>query len=95
MRKAGHPYKKQLFVCCNTKKDGTGCAMRGGEELRERLKAKVQANPELIGKARVNKCGCMDFCHDGIAVQIQPADKLILDARPDDAEAIWEEFLES
>ena len=95
MRKVENKYNKQLFVCCNTKKDGTGCAPRGGEQLREKLKEKLHASPELIGKVRVNKCGCMDFCNDGIAVQIQPADKLILEARPDDAEAIWEEFLNS
>ncbi|MCC6643447.1 (2Fe-2S) ferredoxin domain-containing protein [Candidatus Peregrinibacteria bacterium] len=95
MKISQNKYRKQLFVCCNTKKDGTGCATRGGEELRAKLKEKLHQHPGLISVARVNRCGCMDFCNDGIAVQIQPADKLLLDCTPDDAEKIWEEFLEA
>lgn len=95
MKKSKVPYQKQIFVCCNEKADGTGCKPKGGEELRAKLKEKLKEHPEMIGKARVNKCGCMDFCNDGIAVQIQPGNELFLNVTVDDAEKIWEEFAAS
>lgn len=93
MKTTENKYKKQIFVCCNTKKDGSGCGPRGGDELREKIKEKLYSYPSLLDKVRVNKSGCMDYCNDGIAVQIQPSDKLILNAKPEDAGEIWEEFL--
>ena len=93
MKKVENKYCKQIFVCTNTKKDGTGCGPKGGDLLREKLKEKLHSDLNLVGKARINKSGCMDFCTNGIAVQIQPENKLLLECNVENVDEIWNEFV--
>ncbi|MCC7432867.1 (2Fe-2S) ferredoxin domain-containing protein [Candidatus Peregrinibacteria bacterium] len=83
MKEIKQPYEKHIFVCCNTKADGTGCAPKGGEELRNQLKK--QALEKGLAKVRVNKSGCLDFCENGIAVAVYPEGKFFLDVEPGDS----------
>jgi predicted metal-binding protein len=70
MKNSSNNLNKQLFVCCNTKQDDSGCAPKGAEGLRMRLKDRVQAlkNPAL----KVTKCGCLGYCSEGIAAMVYP-----------------------
>jgi predicted metal-binding protein len=81
MKELNQPYEKHIFVCCNTKADGSGCAPKGGEELRTKLK--MQGIEKGLYKLRVNKAGCLDFCDNGIAVAVYPEGKFYLDVTKD------------
>lgn len=82
MQEINKPYDKHIFICCNTKADGTGCGPKGGDQLRDKLKKQVIEKG--LHKVRVNKSGCMDFCDNGIAVAIYPEGKFLLDVKADE-----------
>jgi len=66
-------FRVHLFACTNRRPDGHrrgSCAARGGEGLRDYLKARAK---ELgIPGIRVNSAGCLDRCEFGPVVVIYP-----------------------
>ncbi len=66
-------FDTHLFVCTNRRPDGHrrgSCAARGGEALRDYMKARAK---ELgIANLRVNSAGCLDRCELGPCVVIYP-----------------------
>ncbi|MBP0444719.1 (2Fe-2S) ferredoxin domain-containing protein [Roseomonas sp. SSH11] len=62
-----------LFVCTNRRPDGHrrgSCAARGGEALRDYMKAR--AKEMGLKRVRVNSAGCLDRCEFGPAMVIYP-----------------------
>jgi (2Fe-2S) ferredoxin len=66
-------YEAHVFVCCNRRPEGHkrgSCAARGGEALRDYMKARAK---ELgLAGVRVNMAGCLDRCEFGPAMVIYP-----------------------
>jgi (2Fe-2S) ferredoxin len=63
-----------VFVCENRRdpSDPRGCcAARGGEAVRDALKAEV-ARRGLKGLVRANGAGCLDACAHGAAMVVYP-----------------------
>lgn len=68
-------YDLHVFVCTNERAEGAprpSCGRRGGHEIVTALKAAVSAHPELLGKVRINKAGCLDWCDEGPALVVYP-----------------------
>lgn len=70
------------FVCTRTK-DGACCGLKGGAELRDRLKKWVKSEG-LSKKVKVTASLCLGHCENGIAVVIYPEGKWLINV---DAEA--------
>jgi (2Fe-2S) ferredoxin len=66
-------FRAHVFVCCNRRPDGHhrgSCAARGGERLRDYMKARAK---ELgLRGVRVNSAGCLDRCEFGPTVVVYP-----------------------
>lgn len=66
-------YRLHVFACTNTRPDGHArgsCAKRGGERLRDYMKARAK---ELgLADVRVNSAGCLDRCELGPVVVVYP-----------------------
>jgi len=82
MKEIQNPFEKHIFVCCNTKSDGSGCAPKGGEVIRDKLK--VEATSVKNCRIRVNKSGCLGFCENGVVVAVYPEGKLFVDVKVDE-----------
>jgi (2Fe-2S) ferredoxin len=66
-------YKHHIFCCANERPAGhpRGCCKeRGGEQLRNYLRARVKE--EGISGTRVNNAGCMDRCEAGAVMVVYP-----------------------
>lgn len=67
-------FKHHVFVCENERdpSDPRGsCGRRGATEIREALKKECNQRG-MKGLVRVNKAGCLDQCHVGVAVVVYP-----------------------
>jgi (2Fe-2S) ferredoxin len=67
-------FRHHVFVCENRRdpSDPRGCcAARGGEEVREALKAELKRRG-LKGQVRANAAGCLDACAHGPTVVVYP-----------------------
>lgn len=65
-------YKKHIFICTNTRKEGVKCC--GGEnglELIRHLK-KRWSDSKSSDKIRIQSSGCLDICEQGPAMVIYP-----------------------
>ncbi|HYC03406.1 MAG TPA: (2Fe-2S) ferredoxin domain-containing protein [Azospirillaceae bacterium] len=66
-------YDRHVFCCTNVRPDGhpRGCCKeRGGEELRDHMKARAK---ELgIPRIRINAAGCLDRCELGPVLVVYP-----------------------
>lgn len=95
MSKNPIPYQRIVFVCTNVRTSGSrvSCGAIGGAELREQLKALVKEHG-LADRIRVCSSGCMDVCEEGPNAMVFPDNHWICGARPDSAEAIFEEIRE-
>lgn len=91
MKKSLSQYKKQIFICCNEKADGTGCATLGAAALREDLKNLVKQKG-LNQEIRVNKAGCLNHCQEGIAAVIYPEGKTLTEINLMDTEKLLDEL---
>lgn len=66
-------YRLHIFACTNTRPDKHprgSCAARGGQKLRDYMKASAKALG--IEGVRVNSAGCLDRCELGPVVVIYP-----------------------
>lgn len=66
-------YRAHVFCCTNRRADGHvrgSCAARGGEKLRDYMKARAK---ELgLDGVRINSAGCLDRCELGPTLVIYP-----------------------
>ena len=66
-------FRAHVSVCCNRRPDGHrrgSCAARGGERLRDYMKARAK---ELgLDGVRVNMAGCLDRCEFGPTLVVYP-----------------------
>lgn len=66
-------YRLHIFACTNTRPEKHprgSCAVRGGQKLRDYMKARAK---ELgIEAVRVNSAGCLDRCERGPVIVIYP-----------------------
>lgn len=64
-----------IFVCLNRRPDGSpkgSCAARGSEEILQRLKALLADRRLNYKLARACSSSCLDLCHAGPSMTIQP-----------------------
>ena len=87
MKREANNLKQQLFICCNTKQDGSGCGPKGAEALRLRLKDRVQALKDP--SVKVTKSGCLGKCSEGIAAMLYPEGSLITEIGQNDEDALF------
>jgi NADH:ubiquinone oxidoreductase subunit E len=74
-------FKNHVFVCCNERKDGTGCGFTGGNEIRDELRV-LSKSPEFKeSKLRVSQSGCLGRCEDGPVVVAYPKGEWVLQAQ--------------
>ena len=91
MKISKNQYRKQIFICCNEKADGSGCGSLGGAILREDLKNLVREKG-LQQEIRVNKAGCLNYCQQGIAAVIYPEGKTLTEINLRDKDQLGEEL---
>ena len=94
MEKQPVPHRKIVFVCTNRRDDATRvcCASRGGNELRDKLKAMVKAR-KLNARIRVSQAGCLDRCEQGPNIMVFPDNVWYSHVTEADLETILEEIL--
>ena len=66
-------YEAHVFCCTNRRADGHprgSCAEKGGEALRDYMKAKAKALG--LNNVRINSSGCLDRCELGPTMVIYP-----------------------
>ena len=66
--------QRHVFVCINERAPGHpkgSCKLRGGVEVRDRLKAEL-ATRGLSQLIRANNAGCLDQCENGVTVLVYP-----------------------
>ena len=94
---SGHNLEAHLFVCTNSKKNGTGCATLGSEELRNQIKTLCQEEARgWHGRVRVNTSGCLGRCEKGIAAVLYPQAEWMENLKKEDApklEALLKKYL--
>jgi predicted metal-binding protein len=74
--------KTHVFVCTNTRQSGQSCGPQGGAALRDTLKARCKAHPDLKA-VRINAAACLGQCERGVAAVIYPAGEWHLDLKPE------------
>lgn len=90
MLKFPAPFRNAIFVCTNKRPDGHPkpcCADRGGEQLRDELKAMVREQG-LDMKFKVFKSGCLGGCERGPIALRYPEGELMMGVTRDDLEQI-------
>lgn len=66
-------YEHHVFVCTNQKPEGKACCGEArGTEILNHLKNLMADHPELKGKVRIQKSGCLDACKMGPAMVVYP-----------------------
>jgi (2Fe-2S) ferredoxin len=69
--------RAHLFICTNTKKDGSSCGARGSQELRDLLKKSIGSKLSADGfdnsGVRINSSGCLGHCENGIVAVCYPS----------------------
>jgi len=92
MKESKSKYRKQIFICCNEKEDGSGCGTLGSLMLRDDLK-KLVREKGLNQELRVVKSGCLDYCTEGIAAVIYPEGKTLTEINLMDTERLLNELI--
>ncbi|HWO20413.1 MAG TPA: (2Fe-2S) ferredoxin domain-containing protein [Kofleriaceae bacterium] len=67
-------FLRHVFVCINERAPDHpkgSCKLRGGVEVRDRLKAELSARG-LGKRIRANNAGCLDQCEQGVTVVVYP-----------------------
>jgi (2Fe-2S) ferredoxin len=85
-------YELHVLVCTNDKKNG--CGPKGGQEIVDQLKEWTKSGIFEKGTVRVNKSGCLGRCDEGIACVAYPKGEWVVEAMPNDVQAI-EEWISS
>ncbi len=86
-------YKKYIFVCTNFREEGQSCCgERGGDVLRDTLKAKVKALG-MGDTIRVSKTGCQGPCEEGPNVLVFPENVWYKGVEEKDLEVIFKKHV--
>ena len=67
-------FQRHVFVCINERAPDNPkgcCKLRGGVDVRDRLKAELSARG-LSKIIRANNAGCLDQCEAGVTVVVYP-----------------------
>lgn len=94
MDKSPVPYKRIVFVCVNSRADGSpSCGNPGqdGPAVLQALKAGVKERG-LKGKVRVTRTGCLDLCARGPVVMVYPEGDCYTSVKAADAPALLEKI---
>ena len=84
------PYHLHVFICTDPKPGG--CAEKGGEEVRRRLKDELDSRG--IGmEVRVTRCGSVGLCQHGPVVLVYPEGAWYAPVRPENVPEIVEEHI--
>lgn len=97
MEKRALPFQKIVFVCTNRRDepcDRPSCGFRGGDALRDRLKAMVKER-RLQSRIRVSQSGCQDRCADGPNIMVFPDNVWYSGVTEKDLEGILEAIVAS
>ncbi len=57
-------FKKHLFICTNSRSDGSGCGPKGAENIVKELKGFVKT--EKIEGVKVTRSGCLSMCEEAV-----------------------------
>ena len=85
-------FKKHLFICTNTRSDGSGCGPKGADLIAKELKGFVKTNK--IEGVKVTRSGCLGLCEQAIAGVCYPDKIWITNSDFNDLNAL-KEMLES
>ncbi len=88
MEKLNDKLQGHLFICTNKKETGECCFPKGGEKIQKELKEWIKNNPDLKGKLKVSKSGCLSHCEKGITAVLYPAQQWLTKVSPDDTEEL-------
>lgn len=72
MKSSSSHLKVHVFICTADKVDKPCCAKKNGQMIRDELKKRIDALPEIKTKVRINASGCLDKCTEGVACVIYP-----------------------
>ncbi len=67
-------FQRHVFVCINERAADHprgSCKLRGGPEVRDRLKKELTARG-LSKAIRANNAGCLDQCENGVTIVVYP-----------------------
>ena len=83
-------FDAHLFICTYAREKGANCASRGGQALRDLVKARCKEASGGLGqlKIRVNAAGCLDQCDRGIAAVLYPQGEWFTGLKPDDSQIL-------
>ncbi|MGN6103811.1 MAG: (2Fe-2S) ferredoxin domain-containing protein [Kofleriaceae bacterium] len=88
-------FQRHVFVCINERPADHprgSCKMRGGVEVRDRLKSELTKRG-LSKMIRANNAGCLDQCEQGVTVVVYPEQVWYGHVTVDDVEEIIEKHL--
>jgi len=88
-------FQRHVFVCINERApdDPKGCCrLRGGVDVRDRLKAELSARG-LSKLIRANNAGCLDQCKHGVTIVVYPEQVWYGRVTADDISEIVEKHL--
>ena len=88
-------FQRHVFVCINERAADHprgSCKLRGGVEVRDRLKKELTARG-LSKIIRANNAGCLDQCETGVTVVVYPEQVWYTVPTAADAEEIIEKHL--
>ena len=88
-------FQRHVFVCINERApdDPKGCCrLRGGVDVRDRLKAELSARG-LSKIIRANNAGCLDQCKHGVTIVVYPEQVWYGRVTADDISEIVEKHL--
>jgi (2Fe-2S) ferredoxin len=86
---------RHVFVCINERAADNpkgSCKLRGGVDVRDRLKAELSARG-LSKVIRANNAGCLDQCEHGVTVVVYPEQVWYGSVTPEDIPEIVEKHL--
>jgi (2Fe-2S) ferredoxin len=87
--------QRHVFVCINERAADNPkgcCKRRGGDEVRDRLKAELAARG-LSKIIRANNAGCLDQCEHGVTVVVYPEQVWYGNVTVDDVREIVDKHL--
>lgn len=67
--------KHYVFVCLNRRPDTSpkgSCAAKGSEAIYEALRKEAAVKKLNLEVARVCSCSCLDLCHTGPSICVEP-----------------------
>jgi NADP-reducing hydrogenase subunit HndC len=82
------PYRWHVFVCTDPK-DG-GCAQKGAEGVRDRLRDEMRARG-IYDQVRLTRCGSIGLCEKGPNIIVYPEGVWYSHVNPEDVPEIVEE----